>query len=236
VDIAEKPLLVAFDRDHLASLVSQLDAVDAVVGAPVAKQIMNGGIVGIEVPAAKLLDVATILRDKVGFEMLTCVTGVDFVDHVQSLYHLRGIAQNWLLQVRVRLDADQPVVDSLYGIYPSANWLEREQYDLVGITYRGHPDLRRIMLDDDFEGHPLRRDFRMTPLTLHDRATTQVSAGRAIAGEQQEGQERGAPKRLGQGSQERLHPGKQTFGSAAVYLTTGQGVVEPEQKKPGKKK
>jgi NADH/F420H2 dehydrogenase subunit C len=221
----ESVSLLAFDRDHINQLFTALAEVDAVVGQPTPKIRMGGGGVGIEVPAERLVEVARTLRDSLGFEMLTCVTAVDFVDHIQCLYHFRSLASNWLLQARVRLSAEQPEIDSLVGLYPSANWLEREQYDMVGVIFNGHPDLRRILLDDDFQGYPMRRDFRATPVTLRDRATTQVDGERAISGEQQRDQERIVPKHLGQGNEERIHPGKPTFGSAAVYLETGQGLL-----------
>jgi NADH/F420H2 dehydrogenase subunit C len=221
----ESVSLLAFDRDHINQLLTALNEVDSLVGQPVPKTRMGGGAVGVEVPAERLVEAARILRDSLGFDMLTCVSGVDFVDHIQSVYHFRSLASNWLLQVRARLSAEQPEVDSLIGLYPSANWLEREQYDMVGIIYKGHPDLRRILLDDDFQGYPMLRNFRATPITLHDRATTQVDAERAISGEQQRNQERIVPKHLGQGEEERIHPGKPTFGSAAVYLETGQGLL-----------
>jgi NADH/F420H2 dehydrogenase subunit C len=217
--------LLAFDRDHINQLLTALAEVDRVAGQPVPKTRMGGGAVGVEVPAERLVEVTRTLRDTLGFDMLTCVSAVDFVDHIQSVYHLRSLTSNWLLQVRVRLSAERPEVDSLIGLYPSANWLEREQYDMVGVIYTGHPDLRRILLDDDFQGFPMRRDFRASPITLRDRATTQVDAERAISGEQQRNQERIVPKHLGQGDEERIHPGKPTFGSAAVYLETGQGLL-----------
>src|SRR5260370_6940082 len=99
---------------------------------------------------------------------------------------------------------------------------------MMGITLRGHRDLRRILLDDEFFGFPLRKSFHSTPITVHDRATTQVDPNRALAGEAQRNMERVVAKRLGQGEQERLHPGVPTFGSNAFYLETGQG-LEPDQ-------
>jgi len=224
---AARPNLIAYSRDHINDLLSQLAALDVLVGQAIPKIRMNGGAVGIEVPREHLLEVVQVLRDQVGFNLLSCVTGVDLIDHLQSLYHLRNLERNWLLQLRVKLPLDDPSVDSLVSLYPAANWHERETYDLVGIVYRGHPDLRRILLDDEFVGYPLRKSFRSTPLAVHDRATTQVDAERAVSGEQQRRQERIAPKHFGQGDQERLHPGKPTFGSAAVYLETGQGVLPP---------
>ena len=218
------PSLLAFDNEHINALLGELSLLDAAVGQEVPKRRLSGGCVGIEVPRDKLLDAARTLRDALGFDMLTCVSGVDMVDHVESVYHFRSLGRNYLLQVRVKMPSDAPDVDSLVSIYPSANWLERECYDMVGIRYLGHPDLRRILLDDEFYGHPLLKSFRPTPLTIHDRATTQVDGVRAVAGEQQRNVERVVAKNLGQGDEERLHPGKLTFGSAAVYVKTGQGV------------
>lgn len=218
------PSLRAFDNDHINALLGELAQLDTAVGHEVPKRRLSGGCVGVEIPAERLLDAARALRDTLGFDMLTCVSAVDMVDHVESIYHFRAISRNYLLQVRVKAPSDAPEVDSLVSLYPSANWLERECYDMVGIRYRGHPDLRRILLDDEFFGYPLLKSFRPTPLTVHDRATTQVDAVRAVAGEQQRNVERIVAKNLGQGNEERLHPGKLTFGSAAVYVQTGQGV------------
>jgi NADH/F420H2 dehydrogenase subunit C len=212
------------DAAHLGELLRRLSQLDETLGTAVPKTRMNGGIVGIEVPRERLLDTARILRDTLGFEMLTCVSGVDMIEHLESIYHFRSLSQNWLLQVRVKTPNDAPEIDSLVSLYPAANWLERETYDMYGIIYRGHPDLRRILLDDDFFGFPLLKSFEPTPSTVHDRATTQSNAIRAVAGEQQRFAREVTPHHLGQGTQERLHPGKLTFGSAAVYLETGQGV------------
>lgn len=219
----EAPSLVAYDREHINDLLNLLKQVDEFTGNAVPKTRLPGGVVGITVPREQLLDIARIIRDNLGFEMLTSISGVDMIEHLESVYHFRAIGQNWLLQVRVKLPNDAPEVDSLVSLYPSANWLERETYDLFGITFRGHPDLRRILLDDEFFGYPLLKSFHQTPLTVHDRATTQTNAVRAVAGEQQR-ISNVTSKHLGQGMQERLHPGKVTFGSAAVFLETGQGV------------
>lgn len=221
---ASAPSLQAFDQDHINRLLDQLAQVDALVGSAVPKTRLGGGSVGVTVPPERLLEVARLLRDNVGFEMLTCVSGVDMVDHQEAIYHFRSLSHNWLLQVRVQAPNERPEIPSLVGLYAAANWLEREVYDMNGIVFTGHPDLRRILLDDDFEGFPLLKGFRPTPLTVHDRATTQVDGPRAVSGEQTRNQERIALKRLGQGNQERLHPGMSTFGSEAVFLETGQGI------------
>jgi NADH:ubiquinone oxidoreductase subunit C len=224
------PSLLAFERDHVETLAGELTSrLPEVVGQPVSVTRMNGGLLGLELPPERLVAAARFLRDTLGFDMLTCVSGVDMGDHLDSIYHLRALGHNWMLQVRVSLPAAAPQVDSLVGLYPSANWLEREEYDLVGITYLGHPDLRRIMLDDDFQGHPLLKSFRSTPAVVHDRATTQVPPRQALAGEHQRNLETVVGKRLGQGQEERLHPGTPTFGNMAIFSRTGQGVVPPAE-------
>ena len=218
------PSLLAYDRDHVNELLTALAQLDEQVGRPVPKQRLNAGIVGVEIAPERVVEVGRFLRDTLGFEMLTSVSGVDMVEHVEAIYHIRSISHNWLLQMRVKTASDNPQIPSLVGVYPSANWLERETYDLFGIRFLGHPDIRRMFLEDDFEGHPLRKSFATTPAVVHDRATTQVDAIRAVSGEQQRKQERIVLKRLGQGMQERIHPGMTTFGNEAVFLETGQGV------------
>ena len=218
------PSLLAYDRDHINELLGALAQLDEQASQPVPKQRLNAGIVGIEIAPERVVEVGRFLRDTLGFEMLTSVSGVDMIEHVEAIYHIRSISHNWLLQMRVKTASDNPQIPSLVGVYPSANWLERETYDLFGIRFIGHPDLRRMFLEDDFEGHPLRKSFATTPAVVHDRATTQVDAIRAVSGEQQRKQERIVLKRLGQGMQERIHPGMTTFGNEAVFLETGQGV------------
>lgn len=218
------PSLLAYDRDHINDLLTALSQLDEQAGQPIPKQRLNAGIVGIEIAPERVVETGRFLHDTLGFEMLTSVSGVDMIEHLESIYHFRSISHNWLLQMRVKTPTEYPQIPSLVSIYPSANWLERETYDLYGIRFNGHPDLRRILLDDEFEGHPLLKSFTSTPAVVHDRATTQVDAIRAVSGEQQRNQERIVLKRLGQGQQERIHPGMTTFGNEAVFLETGQGV------------
>jgi NADH-quinone oxidoreductase subunit C len=80
------------------------------------------------------------------------------------VYHLLSVKNNWRLRVKAYLDADQPLVDSVREVWSSADWFEREAFDLYGILFRGHPDLRRILTDYGFVGHPFRKDF---PLSGH---------------------------------------------------------------------
>jgi NADH-quinone oxidoreductase subunit C len=120
---------------------------------------------------ADVLGVLRTLRDhpELRFEELMDVCGVDYLTYGDGawngrrfavVYHLLSIAHNRRLRIRVFMeDDDFPVVDSAVGVYPSANWYEREVFDLFGIMFTGHPDLRRILTDYGFVGHPFRKDF-----------------------------------------------------------------------------
>lgn len=200
------------------ALVAALGNVHDDHGAPVPTRILPGNIPAIEVTPAQLLATAQHLRDDLGFDLLSCISGVDLIEYRQVVYHLRSTKKAWLLEMKVNVPASNEI-DSVISVWPTANWLERETFDLFGIGFAGHPDLRRILLDDEFEGYPLLKSFRPTPLTVHDRATTGTDGQRAIAGETQRGigQQRVVPSHLSQGDQERLHPGTPTFGSTQFH-------------------
>ncbi len=96
------------------------------------------------------------------FDLLTDATCVDRYPHeprYELNYHLVSIPRKDKIRLKVRLSGADPVVDTLCPVWPGANWLEREIFDLMGIRFTGHPDLRRVLLPDDFEGHPLRKDY-----------------------------------------------------------------------------
>ena len=125
------------------------------------------------VRAADLLAVATTLRDSpaLKFEQLIDLCGVDYSAYGGTwdgqrfavVYHLLSITHNWRLRLRTFApDDDFPVVDSVLGVWASANWYEREAFDLYGIVFTGHPDLRRILTDYGFIGHPFRKDFPLS--------------------------------------------------------------------------
>jgi NADH-quinone oxidoreductase subunit C len=101
-------------------------------------------------------------EEKLQFNLLTDATCVDrfpMEPRFELNYHLVSIPLRQKVRLRVRLSGDDPVVDSLVPVWPGANWLEREIFDLFGIRFTDHPDLRRILLPDDWEGHPLRKDY-----------------------------------------------------------------------------
>lgn len=111
----------------------------------------------------KIAEVARTLRDEYGFAMLSDETAVDYgLDadpRFHVVYQLRDVTRNLLITLRVPLPGVNPRVASLVPLYPNADWLEREVFDMFGITYEGHPDLRRIIMPFDWEGHPLRKDY-----------------------------------------------------------------------------
>ncbi len=116
-----------------------------------------------------LPDVLRHCRDDaaLGFDMLTDVTAVDYSKfpgredgpRFEVVYHLYSIGQNHRVRVKVRVDEDDAVVPTAVGLWPIANWMEREVWDMFGVRFAGHPDLRRLLLYEEFVGHPLRKDY-----------------------------------------------------------------------------
>ena len=109
-----------------------------------------------------LTDVARFLKDTEGldFDFLNFVTATDFYDHFEVVYMLSSLEHNHSLMVKVRCyDRENPSLPSVVGLWQGADFQEREIYDLFGIRFEGHPNLKRIFLWEGFEGHPLRKDF-----------------------------------------------------------------------------
>ena len=110
-----------------------------------------------------ILEIAGFLRDDPGtsFDMLTVVTGLHYLERdydYEVLYHLFSLTKNHRLRLKVRLREGE-IVPSVTPVWPGASWPERETFDLVGVRFSGHPDLRRIIMPDDYVYHPLRKDF-----------------------------------------------------------------------------
>ena len=115
-------------------------------------------------PRERIVEVLTTLRDQFGFQQLLDLCGVDYPDRKERfevVYHLLSMTRNARLRVKVSTDETRPV-PSVISAYPAANWFEREAYDMYGMLFSGHPDMRRLLTDYGFEGHPLRKDFPMT--------------------------------------------------------------------------
>ncbi len=142
----------------------------------------------IEVDPAALVEVCVFLRDEPGlqFNYLNCVSGVDYLQtdpkkakktpwepHLEVVYHLWSLPRKHSLVLKVKLPrwrndqpGELPEVPSVAGVWSTADWHEREVYDLMGVRFTGHPNLRRILCPEDWVGHPLRKDYEM-PLEYH---------------------------------------------------------------------
>ncbi len=149
----------------LQSLVSEA------LGSRVLKSVIHANELTIEVAAAEWIDVCQILRDapRLRFDTLIDLCGVDYSSYANRpwegpryavVLHLLSVTLNQRLRVRTFAPQDDfPVIKSLVEVWPVANWFEREAFDLFGIVFEGHPDLRRILTDYGFVGHPFRKDF-----------------------------------------------------------------------------
>ena len=123
------------------------------------------GELTVVVPAEHIVAVGQLLKSKQEYVRLSTVTAVDFYPaepRFEVVYHLHSLARNTRLRVKCKLPGAQPEIDSLTGVWRSANWYERETFDLFGVVFRNHPDLTRIMMPDDWEGYPMRKDYPVT--------------------------------------------------------------------------
>lgn len=108
-----------------------------------------------------IADVCNYLKteSELQFTSLMCLSGVDYEDKMEVVYHLHSLLYNHKVTLKVELSRDNPKLPSVSGVWKAANWHEREAYDMYGIVFDDHPDLRRILLPDDWEGFPLRKDY-----------------------------------------------------------------------------
>lgn len=120
------------------------------------------GFEGYLVEPKNLVEVATALRDEMGYDYLSSITGVDYIDEqkIEVVYHFFKSTGGTALTLSAQVDRDKAEVPTLIHLFPSADFQERETWDLMGIKFTGHPDLRRILMWDGFEGHPLRKDYK----------------------------------------------------------------------------
>ncbi len=108
-----------------------------------------------------ILKVAEKIKE-MGFDNLSVITGVDCVDRIEVIYNFFSYTKKLNLAIKVILDNKSPEVDSVTSVWKVADWLERETYDLVGVKFNGHPNLKRILLPEGWVGHPLRKDYDMS--------------------------------------------------------------------------
>jgi NADH-quinone oxidoreductase subunit C len=135
-------------------------------GEKIARSEIAYGELTVTVAPEDIVALATFLRDDPACQFVSMidVSGADYPSRAKRfdvLYHLLSPRKNLRIRVRVMTDEDTPV-PSVTGVYPGADWFERETYDLYGVLFSGHPDLRRLLTDYGFDGHPLRKDFPLT--------------------------------------------------------------------------
>jgi NADH-quinone oxidoreductase subunit C len=143
-------------EDALAALGNEIvtSSTGAVAGAHVAY-----GELTLTGPANRIVEALTALRDQFGFHQLIDLCGVDYPDRAlrfDVVYHLLSMSRNARVRIKVQTDEDTPV-PTVTGVFPCADWYEREAFDMYGVFFEGHPDLRRILTDYGFHGHPRRR-------------------------------------------------------------------------------
>jgi NADH-quinone oxidoreductase subunit C len=135
-------------------------------GDKIAKSEIAYGDLTVTVAVEDIVEVVTFLRDDSACQFVSFVDvcGADYPSRAKRfdvVYHLLSPKKNLRIRVKVMTDEDTPV-PSITGVYPGADWFERETYDLYGVLFSGHPDLRRLLTDYGFDGHPLRKDFPLT--------------------------------------------------------------------------
>lgn len=112
------------------------------------------------IEAKDIKDLCLFLKDNLGFDYLSNLTAMDYKDKLALVYIFYSFKLKNKLSLKVFLDRNSPSIESIAGIFRAADWHEREAYDLMGINFSAHPDLRRILLPDDWQGHPLRKDYQ----------------------------------------------------------------------------
>ena len=156
-----------------AKLNQLLKTLQLALGEKISKQVVALGEITVECTAADYLAVCKVLRDDVGlkFEQLIDLCGIDYQDYGDGAYqgprfavvsHFLSVSLNHRLRLRVFAEDEEfPILPTLVDLWPVANWFEREAFDLFGIMFENHPDLRRLLTDYGFVGHPFRKDFPM---------------------------------------------------------------------------
>lgn len=150
-------------------------------------EINRVGEVTLELAPEQLIEVTSQLRDQpeLAFDQLIDIAGIDYSEYANeqqplklaAVYHLLSLVHNWRIRLRVVAPQELPMLESVCDVWPAAAWFEREAFDLFGIIFNGHPDLRRILTDYGFIGHPFRKDF---PLVGHVEMFYDSDEGRVV--------------------------------------------------------
>lgn len=155
---------MAHSAPRIAPNEGVLDAVTAALGAMVVDSKEAADEISVTVARDSIVEACRILRDEFEYQQLMEMAGVDYPQRAERfdvVYHLLSVTKNHRIRLRVRTDEEKPV-PSVTGLWPVAGWLEREIFDMYGVLFSGNPDLRRILTDYGFRGHPQRKDFPLT--------------------------------------------------------------------------
>ncbi|HXK03107.1 MAG TPA: NADH-quinone oxidoreductase subunit C [Verrucomicrobiae bacterium] len=150
-------------QNPIAAAVEAFDA-DALKGGKI-----DRGELTLEIAAGKIASICGFLKYDQQFVRLSTVTAVDWhpaEPRFEVVYHLHSVERNQRVRLKCRLHGEDPVIESVTSVWRGADWYEREVFDLFGIRFLNHPNLRRIMLPDEWEGHPLRKDYPVTGLRV----------------------------------------------------------------------
>jgi len=123
---------------------------------------LDGKLPYLVIETGRIMDVCAFLKEspELQFDFLSAIAGVDQGERLEVVYLLYSYSRRHAITLKVRVPRAEPVVPSVTAVWPAANWHERETFDLMGIRFAGHPDLRRILLPEDWVGHPLRKDYK----------------------------------------------------------------------------
>ncbi|MEY3195380.1 MAG: hypothetical protein RIQ78_1477 [Bacteroidota bacterium] len=159
--MAQEQILARIEKLLPGSVLSSETALDAVLNVHTTRE--------------QVINLLEVLRDdeQLQFNFLTSLCGIHYPDHTGQelgvVYHLHNWQQNIRLRVKIFFPKDDPHVASATGLWPTANWMERQEYDFFGIVFTGHPDLRRILNVDDLDVFPLRKEYRLEDGTRTDK-------------------------------------------------------------------
>ena len=147
-------------KEHPAAAAVEAFDADAIKGGK-----FDRGELTLEIGPAKIVSICGFLKYDQNFIRLSSVTAVDRYPaepRFEVVYHLHSVERNQRVRLKCRVRGEDPVIESVTSVWRGANWYEREVFDLFGIRFLNHPDLRRILMPDDWEGHPLRKDYPVT--------------------------------------------------------------------------
>jgi len=122
--------------------------------------IVRKGVIKLSIPREKILELCSYLKEEMGFEHISLISAVDRIERFECVYHITSYQNKCMIQINVPIPKEDARIDSVTKIWGGANYHEREAYDMMGIIFEGHPNLKRILLPKDSDYYPLRKDYK----------------------------------------------------------------------------